>query len=233
MINIALLNMSRVRKADEIAHLASVLDLQIRRDFAPAWGKYATCIYAPPGMTLSDTTWRVQLLDEPHGAQDAGAYGYHVRQGKDYIPQGKVFTTMCERFHESWTAVASHEVLEMLGDPQVNIEIRRMLTNGTIELWPQELCDATQEQAYSIDGLQVSNFVLPEYFIDGSDGPYDFLHKLKAPFSISDGGYSSVTRITKDGKVHTYNDSGVHYPAWRKEERPGSRRDSRYGGALR
>jgi hypothetical protein len=59
-----------------------------------------------------------------------------------------------------------------------------------------EMCDAVQDEAYKIDGVAVSNFVLPLYFTQFAEvgGRNDFLGRLtkgKAlqSFAINPGGY--------------------------------------------
>lgn len=222
--------MNTKKTTEEVAHLARVLDLQVRRDFAPVWNRYGTVFAASETDKLPEKTWKIYLFDQPRTREELGAYGYHETRGNAYVPVGFVFTGLCDRNHEPWSGVTSHEVLEALGDPWINVEVRRTLADGSSELWPYEVADAPQGQYYSIDGMQVANFLLPEYFIDGADGPFDFLGRLKAPFSIAETGYSAVTHISKDGKATTTDRYGVHYPAWRKEERPGSRKAARYKG---
>jgi len=37
------------------------------------------------------------------------------------IPYGFVFTKVCEKLHENWSVALSHEALELIGDPQLNL----------------------------------------------------------------------------------------------------------------
>ena len=187
---------------------------------------------ARPDAVLPPRTWKLYVFDEPADLKDTGRYGFHRQEGPDATPVGYVFVGLCDRFRESWTEVVSHEVIEMLGDPWVNIDVRRRGPSG-LELWPRELCDAVQGQNYRsspVDGVEVANFVFPEYFLDGADGPYDFLGMLTAPFSVAPSGYSAITKVGTDGRVAAENLFGVHYPAWRRQARIASRRDARYGG---
>lgn len=220
MVNIALINKSHHPLVDVTA-VANALNQQILHDVAPAWGVQANVLAVDPTTPLPPDTWRLTLLDEP-GPADVGAYGYHLEEGANVVPVGKVFVKLCERNKEPWSSVVSHEVLEMLGDPWINIETRRRLSNGVVELWPRELCDAVQGDKYVIDGIPVSNFVLPEYFVEGSDGPYDHLRTLKAPFSIHTNGYSAVTLI-RGGRVSNSTRFGAEYPEWKKTPITGRR----------
>lgn len=226
------MNLTKTLKAEEVQAFVRALDTQIRRDFTPAWGRHAVVWAANSDANLSPRVWRLYLWDEPRGPADAGAFGHHHHDGKDVVPVGHVFVEVCRRHKERWTEIASHEALEMLGDEWINLDVARHLVNGDVELWPRELCDAVQGQRYEIDGVTVSNFVLPEYFIENADGPYDFLRKLDRPFAIAPTGYSAILRITPKGRAERRNIYGAKYPAWRKSDRVGSRRDARFRGAL-
>jgi hypothetical protein len=58
------------------------------------------------------------------------------------------------------------------------------------------MCDAVQDECYAIDGVKVSNFVLPLYFTPGDQrgGRNDFLSrrhggKTLRSFGVNPGGY--------------------------------------------
>ncbi len=212
---------------EDVWEFAHALDLQIREDFAPAWGKYA--IPWVSGATAPEGSWCLYLWRGPQSAHDAGFLGRHSTHGKDYLPVGHVFVDIIQNFGESWTEVASHEALEMLADEWVNLDVRRETPDG-LELWAREVCDAVQGTGYEKKGVRLSNFVLPEYFIDGSDGPYDHLQKLKSGFSICESGYASVMRIGPDGKASSQTRYGAEYPSWRRNPRSHSRRELRQRG---
>jgi hypothetical protein len=89
----------------------------------------------------------------------------------------------------------SHEALELIADPEVNLLVAGQHPSPNIKRnvfhW-YEMCDAVQNDNYEIDGVTVSDFVLPLYFT-GSDeytGRNDFLGspKLKS-FGTNPGGY--------------------------------------------
>jgi hypothetical protein len=124
---------------------------------------------------------------------DAGALGWHSVDDK-----GRVYGQIAAApslDHGSGTltgpyavsATLSHEVLETLGD--------RFCTGwaetGRGLLIAQELGDPVEADGYEIKGVRVSNFVLPTWFdaSGGSPGPFDWLGTLRAPFSMSKGGY--------------------------------------------
>jgi hypothetical protein len=61
-----------------------------------------------------------------------------------------------------WSRGWSHEIVETLVDPD--------LTNRWA-LGLREVGDPVENVTYSLDGVQVSDFVFPSYF--GGSGPYD------------------------------------------------------------
>ena len=114
------------------------------------------------------------------------------------MPFGFVFTELVKEMDEPWTVTLSHEALELIGDPEVNL-----LVAGPHPADPDkevfhwyEMCDAVQDENYKIDGIWVSNFVLPLYFTREAEagGRNDFLGRRYkgsrcSSFGINPGGY--------------------------------------------
>ena len=125
------------------------------------------------------------------------ALGYHEANAAG-TPFGFVFTELVKQLREPWTVTFSHEALELIGDPEANL-----LVAGPHPEDPKkevfhwyEMCDAVQDETYKVDGVAVSNFVLPLYFTQFAEvgGRNDFLGRLtkgKAlqSFGINPGGY--------------------------------------------
>lgn len=210
----------------ELQKFCAALERQLGDDVAPAWGRYVVPWVAKSTRNLADRAWRLHLWKQPRSASDAGVMGFHETRGKDHVPEGHVFVDLVKSQGENWTVIASHEAIEMVGDEWINLEVVRVRDNGSVELWPRELCDAVQGLTYRKLGVELSDFVLPEYFIDASDGPYDFMKTLTRPFSIHESGYSSV-RYIKNGKVTRRDVYGHAYASWRREARTLSRKASR------
>jgi hypothetical protein len=140
--------------------------------------------------------WRVQSLavstrSHPSWSQclvldsldQAGALGYHDvdDNGKPYIKIG-VDVTLDAGL--SVSSVISHECCELLAD-----QFCQMWAYSGRSLVALEVCDPVQDQSYRIDGMEVSNYVLPSWFQADSEGPWDALGELDGPFSYSAGGY--------------------------------------------
>jgi len=130
-------------------------------------------------------------------ADVSGALGYHDNNNRG-LPYGFVFTELADRLNEPWSVTFSHEALELIGDANVN-----RLAAGPHPTKPDkvvyhwyEMCDAVQDEHYTIDNIEVSNFVLPLYFTIGEETGCrnDFLNrphngKALTSFGINPGGY--------------------------------------------
>jgi hypothetical protein len=115
----------------------------------------------------------------------------------------------------SLSSVISHEVLEAIGDPYAN-----WWADGPDYEHALELADPVEGDSYDIGGVSVSNFVGPKWFRKG-DGPYDWMGKLSAPFTMTPGGYMIVRTSSTDVRQIFAHD----YPEWKKalKEHPASR----------
>ena len=128
------------------------------------------------------------------GEDVENALGYHSLNNRG-VPFGFVFTRLSERIGEPWSVTLSHEALEMAMDAEVNLLSAgphpNPEENGRIVYHWYELCDAVQDDHYDIDGVAVSNFVLPLYFTvdDEHDNHNDFLGTRIASFGVNPGGY--------------------------------------------
>jgi len=180
MIRISILDVDVGIASDEQRAIAKALTHQIIRDFAPHW-----YVEAEVGVGVqSITDWQLQLLLQP---DQQGALGYH-----DLTPMGrpilKVFPRLDALDGVPWSVTASHEVLETLADPR--------LCRGAQALdgrwWALEVCDAVEKDTYKVDGVDVSNFVLPSYFEPPKDprgAAFDFCGLLRKPLELRPGGY--------------------------------------------
>jgi hypothetical protein len=132
-------------------------------------------------------------------SDQAGALGYHdVTKGGS--PLGKVFAKTDLQYKEKWSVTASHELLEMLADPNINLTVFEQATTGG-RLYAYEVCDACEADAfsYSVGGVSVSDFVYPswfESFRDPKSTQFDFRKKISKPFELLKGGYIGIYDVT-------------------------------------
>jgi len=150
-----------------------------------AWG--TPCVTFGPG------GWRLYLKvgSEPHGV--------HLWYGQPYALVWTGGGTV-----ESWSRDFSHEILEMLVDPETN---RSVYHDGVGQI--VEVADPVEWDGYRLNGVFVSDFVLPAWFAGAttgeptcigtscsfpgpelasvdSAGPYDEMHLLAAPWRGAD-----------------------------------------------
>lgn len=199
-INISVINASTVVSDAEVQKVVPALQTQVHRDFAPAWGIDAELQFVPHGKRPASTTWWLVVLDN---SDQAGALGYHdiTRQG---LPLGKVFAKSDQQYGLQWSVTASHELLEMLADPDINLTafVQKDMQHG--RLYAYEVCDAVEadELGYQIDGVTVSDFVFPawfETFRKKDAAQFDYCKLVKEPFQLLKGGYIGVYDVNAGG----------------------------------
>ena len=124
----------------------------------------------------------------------AQALGYHALTNRG-VPFGFVFPHLSDLLGEDWSVTLSHEALELALDAEVNRMARGPHPDpeqeGRMVYHWYELCDAVQADTYSIDGVDVSNFVLPLYFTESEEhlNHNDFLGCGVRSFGVRPGGY--------------------------------------------
>lgn len=179
----------------DLAKIMDALAQLVTGYFTPIWG--VGCRLRLVGKAaIPATDWAVVLMDD---ADAAGALGYHDLTPAG-LPLSKVFVRTVAAAGESLSVTMSHELLEMLIDPGVQmLALGPPKKRGTAlpDLYAYEVCDAVQEQDFNIGGVRVSNFVYPAYFESfrkpGSTR-FDYLGRLSRPFEIAPGGYMPIIR---------------------------------------
>lgn len=188
----------------DAAKVVAALQIQVNRDFAPVWGIDAAVRYVGLKEKPLPTEWALVILDN---SDQADALGYHDLT-KAGLPIGKIFAKTDFQYGEQWSVTASHELLEMLADPAINLSVMVEGKDGSIKLFGYEVCDACEADklAYKIGDVLVSDFVTPAWFETfRKTGPFDFQNKIKKPFGLLPGGYiglyvvgSGWTQITAE-----------------------------------
>jgi hypothetical protein len=199
---ISVINHTNGKLSDEQVHCAiRAINRQIEEDFEPYWSYGAKLrlegrsAKQPSKIDLADMRGDaiIYLWDD---LDIDDATGYHERNSRG-IPYGFVFTELSRELGENWTVTLSHEALELVGDPEVNLLAMgpHPAQKRDVFHW-YEMCDAVQAETYEIDGIEVSNFVLPLYFTSSNErgGRNDFLgrkHEGKTlrSFNVNPGGY--------------------------------------------
>jgi hypothetical protein len=194
-IKIAVVNKTEKEKipARDLAKVVAALQKQVERDFAPVWGIEARLSLVPEGEALPQDAWWLTLLDD---CDRAGDLGYHDLTSTG-LPLGKAFIATAEADEMPWSVVLSHELLEMLIDPYINLSAFVRASRSGL-LYGYEVCDPVRMDIYRIDGVEVSNFVYPDWFLPPqlrSDARLDHLEKIGKPLQIRPGGYAIFNEL--------------------------------------
>lgn len=201
---ISIVNLSRPLSDAVVQKVVRAINVQLERDVEPYWHFGGTCRLEGPTAeqpdfeTLSSLRGEaiIYLLDT---VSPDDVLGYHDANARG-IPFGCVFTQLSKELGEPWSVTLSHEVLELVGDANVNTFAAephpdpRQGGRTVFHWW--ELCDAVQNQSHSIDGVRVSDFVLPLYFTPDAEpgGRNNFLGQVGRAkpldsFGVTAGGY--------------------------------------------
>ena len=170
----------------ELAAVGGALQKQVTRDFGPIWGIQADVSAFAKLEDMPLDYWPIIIKDD---IGNPNAAGYHEDQ------HGQPFSLV--QFSEGWHLTASHELLEMLGDPFG----RRMVagqspvaTQGRVKFLV-EVCDPCEadEFAYTVNGIKVSDFYTPHYLdpTTSSGVRYSYTGSIREPRQVLKDGYLS------------------------------------------
>src|SRR6266481_3562480 len=211
LLHIALVSITKDVTLARLALVAAAIQKQISRDFGPMWNVEATADAFDKLEDVPIGYWHVLLHDElPNGAA-----GLHKRDDNKQ-PFALVGLT------NNWPVFMSHEVLEMLVDPQGTLtRAGNSLKSGQGRVeYLLEVCDPCQASkfAYSVNSVLVSDFYTPHYFdpVKSSGVRYSFSGQVQGPREVLDGGYLSwfdpktrpLFQLQVDGKKSTIADQG-------------------------
>lgn len=188
----------------EVQRAIRAVNLQVEHDFAPHWGM-------PAQLRLEGRIGkRGSRKDLAELRGDAILYilKSHTEAGGEHdihasgAPYGFVYLDVSAGLEDDWRTTLSHEALELIADPMSNLLVHGPHPAELGKAKPRlvfhwyEVCDAVQSEWYRIDGVPVSNFVLPHYFTrdDERGVRNDFLGtKTRAgglrSFGVNPGGY--------------------------------------------
>jgi hypothetical protein len=187
-------NKSKIVKNEDLQRALPALQRQIDEQFYPIWGWRADLMVLADVAEKHKNGMKVVIHDR---SSEAGTLGYHFKGG---LPTTYIFAKddiAASPDHE-YTSTLSHELLEMVADPDVNLYAKGpvKLKEGTRMGWVgYEVCDPVEGNLYDIGGVKVSNFVTPEYFEaehKRDSVRFDYLQVLDRPFEVADGGYLDV-----------------------------------------
>ncbi len=232
--SISVINFSPVNDQDAQEAIRAV-NRQVTEDFASVWGSAHTLRLHAPSFdpahpdSLAEESIRgegvIYLVDE---ATLPGALGYHDLNTRA-VPVGFVFVTD----PNDWTVTLSHEVLELIMDPTVNIFVPGPdpRNPSNIVLHTYEVCDAVERSSYEIDRVRVSNFLTKSYFTIGEETGTrnDFLGVGVLSFGVTPDSHIAFFDLSAGTFVTVFGHQESKTPAMSASEIPAmSRRAKRY-----
>jgi len=220
-VTVVIINQSSLVSHDELAAMLPALQRQVSEHFAPLWGVDAVVELAGPGQPVPAAPQPLFVMDS---SDVAGDLGYHLAAP---MIEAKVFVADCRRWGVPLSAVISHEIVEMLADPEASRTVQ-----GRDGLWYiVECADPVAGDLYEMDGIPVSNFVTPRYFglVADPGMPLDWLRRLgNACPELTPGGYierwdgrqwSQLRARRADGSHNPLSDRPWGRTAWRTARR--------------
>jgi hypothetical protein len=198
-VNLTIANIStKIADADLQAAVAAI-GQQVTQHFQPEWGIGATLTgkavtveggKAPVQQDADAIIYLGDSSEDPTTGVD-NALGYHSANNSS-IPYGFIYLDICAEYNEVWTCTLSHEVLELLGDPDAALTVSGPAPNGAAGTvyYDLEVSDPTQGDTYQIGNITVSNFVGRNYFaMTGGSGNTNYLNLPLTAFGVRPGGY--------------------------------------------
>lgn len=204
-MNISIINHSNGHISDEeLQQVIRAINRQIHEDFEPNWSMGATLRLEGRSAAKPETAQLADMRGDAviylwDKADVPDALGYHF-QNNSGVPFGFVFMEIAQSIGEAWSVTLSHEALVLLGDPETNLLVigPHPTEQRDVFYW-FEMSDAVQAESYEIDGIALSNFLLPLYFTgtretDELGARNDFLGRSHngrtlTSYGINPGGY--------------------------------------------
>lgn len=207
--------MFRGSRAAVLERIVQAVQVQVERDFAPAWSRIPVPVFlVADGAPVPLGAAIVYLVDRI--TEMNGAAGLHKADERGFFA-GFVAVEAIARLGGSATkgpnsisSALSHEVLEMLANPAVNL-----WSDGPDgRSYAHEVCDPVSGDCYEVDvepysqgpsaPVSVSNFVLPDWFnpVATSGAWIDHMQTLSAPFTCRDSGYMTVFERGEEQDVY-------------------------------
>lgn len=230
-IQVAVINEADNFTDDELNAMVAALQHQVDHDFRPTWGIAAELHAIPKGQKASADMWWIALLND---SDQANALGYHDLTPDTLHPTAKVFVNDDLKYGLAVSVTTSHELLEMLGDPYINLTA---FEPGTGRLHAYEASDAVEADGLGYRGkdeVLLSDFVLPQFFDPQHSGKGDelsFCGNVTEPFQLAEGGYTAyldLGNLEAGWQQEMKQTAGERGPGERKPGfPPGSRRERR------
>lgn len=174
----------------EVQRICEAIDRQMVEHHYPAWGRTTRVTAFESLDKIPIGFWPAVIKDD---IGEPGASGFHSDNNNQPFIE--------VQFTGDDTSVSlSHECLEIAPDPFGNrLIVANLPSIGECHVLC-EIGDPCERQTYEIDGVKVSDFILPEWYdAEKTDGvKYTYLNSIDWPCTINEGGYCSF--IDTDGQ---------------------------------
>jgi hypothetical protein len=195
---ISIINQTKGEISDAVLlNVIRAINQQIEYDFTPYWSMTAlarlegTLLEEPRANAAAAVMRGDAIVYLSSSKESSNPEGFHDRNYRG-IPYGVVYTEISEKMGDPWSVTLSHEVLELIADPQANNYVQGPKPNDArkkVFFW-FEMCDAVSSQTYEINGIAMQNFLLPAYFEPPVPGARtNFLGTDLKPFGIAPKSY--------------------------------------------
>ena len=214
---IACFNKATVALGVDFDELIAAMQVYVDKFVAPVWGTPAKLVKTTD---FQKGAWAIVFLDD---ADQPGALAYHDLT-PDGLPESKVFVKTTLNDKQLVSVSASHELVEMLVDPAINLQ---STGPDPKTIYAYESADPVEETDFPVNGIAMSNFVHPAYFENfrkAGSAQFDHMGKVNKPFQILSGGYQI---IFKNGKWSQVYGSEAKKKRFQKEDRRGHRSQQR------
>jgi hypothetical protein len=160
--------------------IAGALQKQVLRDVSPAWNTDQVVVAAYPKGQVPIGAWSITVVDVIAEPEDAGYHDDDNGQPYAVVKNGP-----------DVSVTLSHELIEMIVDPFGSRLVPGWAGGARVQ-YLVEVCDPCEEETYQINGIAVSDFVLPAYYGETNTGDKCcFTGEIKSPLDVSRGGYLS------------------------------------------
>jgi hypothetical protein len=217
---IACFNKAKTALGVDLDKLISAMQTYVDNFIVPVWGTPAKLVRSEG---FIKDAWAIVFLDD---ADEPNALAYHDLT-PDGMPQSKVFVKTTLANGDLVSVSASHELVEMLVDPAINL----MTTGPEGKLvYAYESADPVEELSFKVNDIPMSNFVYPSYFETfhkPNSVRFDAMDAITQPFQILKGGYQITFQDGKWNQIFAAGDANKK-AAFAKEDRRDHRSELRF-----
>lgn len=181
--HVAVINQSDNLSSAELAQASAAVQKQVTVDFGPIWEISATVDAFPYLESMPQGYWPVVVQDDI----GINVPGIHLSDGGEKAFALVLYTG------SKWTQTLSHEILDLLLDPFGKTFLTGPSVRpdqSTVEYLVEvgDPCQAS-DCGYAVNGLLMSDFVLPAYYKGFGTGKYSFANHITEPRTVSKFGY--------------------------------------------